>query len=114
MLGQLGNAQMVVSAEFLVDDPASAPPFHFPVSAQLFLPESWAQNAELRKQAQVPEEIAEQTKPEIALSLLDRARQWEEPIKAVGVVAGSGDNPNFVRELDECQGPYMFALGAPF
>src|SRR5260221_5469800 len=113
-LGKIGNAQVVVSAEFLADDPASATPFHFPVSAQLFLPESWAQNAELRKQAQVPEEIAEQTKPEIALSLLDRARQWEVPIQAVVVDAGYGDNPNFVRGLDECQVPYMCAVESTF
>ena len=113
-LGKIGNAQVVVSAEFLADDPASATPFHFPVSAQLFLPESWAQNAELRKQAQVPEEIAEQTKPEIALSLLDRARQWEVPIQALVVDAGYGDNPNFVRGLDECQVPYMCAVESTF
>src|SRR5258708_23118873 len=114
MLGKSGNAQVVVSAEFLGDDPASATPFHFPVSAKLFLPESWAQNAELRKQAQVPEEIAEQTKPEIALSLLDRARQWEVPIQALVVDAGYGDNPNFVRGLDERQVPYMCAVESTF
>src|SRR5436309_1927231 len=75
-LGKIGNCQVVVSAEYLADDPASSTPFHWPVSAQLFLPESWAQDAERRKQAQVPEEIREQTKPEIALSVLDRARHW--------------------------------------
>jgi SRSO17 transposase len=105
---------VVVSAEFLADDPASATPFHFPVSAQLFLPESWAQDAKLRKQAQVPEEITEQTKPEIALGLLDRARQWGVPIQAVVVDAGYGDNPNFLRGLDERQVPYMCAVESTF
>ncbi len=85
---------MVVSAEYLADDPASSTPFHFPVSAQLFLPVSWTQDAERRKQAQVPEEINQQTKPEIALGLLDHARQWGVPIQAVVVDAGYGDNPN--------------------
>src|SRR6266851_4143950 len=89
-LGKIGNCQVVVSAEFLADDPASSTPFHFPVSAQLFVPESWAQDAERRKQAQVPEEIREQTKPEIALGLLDRAREWGVPIQAVVVDAGYG------------------------
>lgn len=42
-LGTIGNCQVVVSAEYLADDPASSTPFHFPVSAQLFLPESWTQ-----------------------------------------------------------------------
>jgi hypothetical protein len=97
-LGKIGNCQVVVSAEYLADDPASSTPFHFPVSAQLFLPESWTQDAQRRKQARVPEEITQQTKPEIALELLDRARLWGMPIQAVVVDAGYGDNPNASRK----------------
>src|SRR6266496_611955 len=113
-LGKIGNCQVVVSAEYLADDPASSTPFHWPLSAQLFLPESWAQDAERRKQAQVPEQISEQTKPEIALGLLDRARPWGVPIQAVVVDAGYGDNPNFLRGLDERQVPYMCAVESTF
>jgi SRSO17 transposase len=83
-------------------------------SAQLFLPESWTQDAERRKQAQVPKEIEQQTKPEIALDLLDRARQWGVPIQAVVVDAGYGDNPNFLHGLDERQVPYMCAVQSTF
>jgi len=113
-LGKIGNCQVVVSAEFLADDPASSTPFHFPISAQLFLPEAWTNDAELRKQAQVPEEIAQQTKPEIALGLLDRARQWGVPIQAVVVDAGYGDNPNFLQGLDDRQVPYVCAVQSTF
>ena len=103
-----------MSAEYLADDPASSTPFHFPVSAQLFLPESWAQDAQRRKQAQVPEQIREQTKPEIALGLLDRARQWGMPLQVVVVDAGYGDNPNFLRGLDERRVPYVCAVQSTF
>ncbi len=113
-LGKIGNCQVVVSAEYLADDPASSTPFHWPLSAQLFLPESWAQDAERRKQAQVPEQIRQQTKPEIALGLLDLARQWGVPIGAVVVDAGYGDNPTFLRGLDERQDPYMCAVESTF
>lgn len=113
-LGKIGNCQVVVSAEFLADDPASSTPFHWPVSAQLFLPESWTDDAERRKQARVPEEISQHTKPEIALELLDRARLWGVPIQAVVVDAGYGDNPNFLRGLDERQVPYMCAVESTF
>jgi SRSO17 transposase len=113
-LGKIGNCQVVVSAEFLADDPASSTPFHFPVSARLFLPESWTEDAKRRKQARIPEEIKPQTKPEIALSLLDRAQQWGMPIQAVVVDAGYGDNPNFLRGLDERQVPYMCAVESTF
>ena len=113
-LGKIGNCQVVVSAEFLTDDPASSTPFHWPVSAHLFLPEAWTQDAERCKQAQVPEEIGHQSKPEIALSLLDRAKQWGVPIGMVVVDAGYGDNPNFVRGLDERQVPYVCAVESTF
>jgi SRSO17 transposase len=113
-LGKIGNCQVVVSAEYLADDPASSTPFHFPVSAQLFLPESWTQDAGRRKQARVPEQIPQQSKPEIALGLLDRARQWGVPIEAVVVDAGYGDNPNFLRGLDQRQVPYMCAVESTF
>jgi SRSO17 transposase len=82
-LGKIGNCQVVVSAEFLADDPASSTPFHWPVSARLFLPESWAQDYERRKQVHVPVEIRQQTRPDLALDLLDRAREWGVPIRLV-------------------------------
>src|SRR5437588_11191240 len=31
-LGKIGNCQVVVSAEYLADDPASSTPLHFPIS----------------------------------------------------------------------------------
>src|SRR6266566_1721682 len=111
---KIGNCQVVVSAEFLADDPASSTPFHFPISAQLFLPESWTQDAGRRQQARVPEQTSQQTKPEMALALLDRAQRWGVPISAVVVDAGYGDNPNFLRGLDERQVPYMCAVESTF
>ena len=114
-LGKIGNCQVIVSAEFLADDPASSTPFHWPVSAHLFLPEAWLQDAERRKQAQVPESISShQSKPEIALGLLDRARQWGVPVGMVVVDAGYGDNPNFLQGLDERQVPYVCAGESTF
>src|SRR5260221_10233930 len=82
---KIGNCQVVVSAEYLADDPESLTPFHFPVSARLYLPESWITDDERRKQTHVPTEISQQTKPEIALALLDQAQEWGMPIQAVVV-----------------------------
>jgi SRSO17 transposase len=113
-LGKIGNCQVVVSAEYLADDPASSTPLHWPVSAQLFLPESWVADAERRKRTRVPTELGQQTKPAIALSLLDQARQWGVPIQTVVVDAGYGDNPNFLIGLDERQVPYVCAVQSTF
>jgi SRSO17 transposase len=113
-LGKIGNCQVVVSAEYLADDPASSTPFHWPVSAQLFVPESWVADAERRKRTHVPAELGEQSKPAIALSLLDLARQWGVPIQTVVVDAGYGDNPNFLVGLDNRQVPYVCAVQSTF
>src|SRR5712692_865354 len=113
-LGKIGNCQVVVSAEYLADDPASSTPFHWPVSAQLFVPESWVADAERRKRTHIPADIGEQTKPAIALSLLDRARSWGVPIQVVVVDAGYGDNPNFLTGLDDRQVPYVCAVQSTF
>jgi SRSO17 transposase len=113
-LGKIGNCQVVVSAEYLADDPASSTPFHFPVSARLYLPKSWITDDERRKRTHVPAQTSQQTKPEIALTLLDRAQDWGMPIQAVVVDAGYGDNPNFLAGLDERQVPYVCAVESTF
>jgi SRSO17 transposase len=67
-----------------------------------------------RQQAQVPEQIVQRTKPELALGLLDRARDWGVPVRAVVVDAGYADNPTFLRGLDARQVPYACAVESTF
>jgi SRSO17 transposase len=43
-LGKHGNCQIVVSAQYVVDDPATTQPLYWPVSARLYLPQSRAQD----------------------------------------------------------------------
>ena len=43
-LGKVANCQVVVSAEYVADEPASSTPLHWPVSARLYLPEKWAED----------------------------------------------------------------------
>ena len=47
-----------------------------PVAYRLYPPEGWAKDQDLRHKAKIPEEIAFQTKPEIALEQIkQRARR---------------------------------------
>src|ERR1044071_928901 len=69
-LGKVGNCQVAVTCCYA--DPQAA----WPVAVQLYLPQAWAQDPARRQQARVPAEVAFQTKPEIALALLDQARAW--------------------------------------
>lgn len=113
-LGKRANCQVVVSAHYVTDKPCARVPLHWPVTAQLYLPENWATDPERRKRAHIPKETGFQTKPEIALSLLDRATEWEVPVRFLVADAGYGDNPTFLAGLEERQIPYVCAVERSF
>jgi SRSO17 transposase len=50
-----------------------APGFHCLLGSRVFLPESWANDPERRKESYVPDDIRFLTKPQIALEEIDRA-----------------------------------------
>jgi len=66
-LGQQANCQVAVSLS-VANHAAS-----LPVAYRLYLPESWASDEARRKKVGVPEEIAFQTKPKIALQQIEWA-----------------------------------------
>jgi len=112
-LGKVANCQVVVSAEYVADSDGSRP-LHWPVSAQLYLPEAWATDPERRRRAHIPATVPFQTKPELALALIDRARAWEAPFAVVVADAGYGDTPTFVAGLDARGLSYMCAVESTF
>jgi SRSO17 transposase len=73
-LGKVGNCQVAVTC--CDTDPQAT----WPVAVRLYLPKTWAYDPDPRQQARVPAEAACQTKPEIALALLDQARVGGCPI----------------------------------
>jgi SRSO17 transposase len=110
-LGKVANCQVVVSAHYVADEPGSRSPVHWPVSGRVYLPkEEWAYDAERRKRAHVPEEVGFQTKPRIALSLVDRALEWGVPFGVVVADAGYGDNPEFLKGLQKREVSYVVAV----
>jgi SRSO17 transposase len=107
-LGKVGNCQIAVTCCY-TDRQAT-----WPVAVQLYLPKTWADDLARRQQARVPEEIAFQTKPEIALQLLDQARAWGVPHRGVVADADYGDNPNFLAGLEARQERYVVAVRTDF
>jgi SRSO17 transposase len=78
-LGKVGNCQVAVTCCY------SDPQASWPVAVRLYLPEAWTADPQRLKRARVPNDVTFQTKPEIALSLLDQACAWGVPHR--GVVA---------------------------
>jgi SRSO17 transposase len=113
-LGKVANCQVVVSAEYVEDAPATSAPFHWPVSAQLYLPERWATDAPRRQRAHVPADVPFQTKPEIALGLVDRARAWGVPFSWVVADAGYGEAPALLGGLEARGIPYVCGVRRAF
>ena len=113
-LGKVGNCQVVVSAEYVADDPTSGRPLHWPVSAQLYLPPAWAEDPARRAPAQVPAAETGATKLERALGLIDRARAWGVPFAVVVADAGYGDQPPFLQGLEERHLPSVCGVESTF
>jgi SRSO17 transposase len=107
-LGKVGNCQLAVTCCYT--DPQAM----WPVAVRLYLPQAWAEDRERRGKARVPEEVRFQTKPEIAVALLDQARAWGVPHRCVAADAGYGDNPSFLTALEARQERYVVGVCADF
>ena len=65
--GKVDNCVVGVHLGYVADD------FQCLLDSDIFLPEEWAQDRERRQKAKVPEEVVFRTKPEMALSQVQRA-----------------------------------------
>jgi SRSO17 transposase len=80
-LGKVGNCQVGVTC--CDSDPQAS----WPVAGRVDLPQEWTDDPERLRRARVPAEVTFQTKPPIALALLDQARAWSVPHRGVGAEA---------------------------
>lgn len=78
---------------------------------ELYLPREWAEDAERRKEAGVPEEVEFATKPELARRMLERARKAGVPATWVTGDAVYGNDRRLRQWLEAERQP--FVLGIP-
>jgi SRSO17 transposase len=104
-LGKQDNCQVAVSLS-LANREAS-----LPVAYRLYLPEDWAKDPARREKAKVPETVAFQTKPEIALEQVKAARAAGLPEGVVLMDAGYGNDTGLRTEITTLGLHYVAGIG---
>jgi SRSO17 transposase len=107
-LGKVGNCQITVNCHYAERTIA------WPVATRLYLPKEWALDKTRRDKAKVPPEVVFQTKPQIALGLLDQADEMGVAYSCVVADADYGDNPNFLAGLEKRDKPCVVAVRKDF
>lgn len=95
-----GSAGKVTNCQVGVSLAIATSTNHLPLDFELYLPEEWATNPALRKEARIPAEVTFQTKIELAIDMIERASLAKIPgdiILADGAYGSSSDFRNFVR-----------------
>jgi SRSO17 transposase len=87
--GKVANCQIGVSLTLAT---ATA---HVPVDFELYLPESWTEDPERRRQGKIPSEAVFKTKNELALDMISRATAADLPGQVVLADAAYGDSKDF-------------------
>lgn len=103
-VGKQDNCRVAVSLSVATESSS------MPVAFGLYLPEVWANDAERRKKAGVPEEIAFQTKPRMALAQIQRARERGVPTGVVLADAGYGNDSQFRAQLTDWKLSYVAGI----
>ena len=93
-LGKTANCQVAVSLHHVGEQGSAILGF------RLYLPESWANDFTRRKDAGVPDDVTFKKKWELALELIDQARNWRLTDRIVVADAGYGDATEFRNELE--------------
>jgi SRSO17 transposase len=102
-LGKQANCQVAVMS--VANDHAS-----LPIAYRLYLPREWAEDAERRKKARVPEELEFKTKPQIALDQLRAACAAGVPRGVVLDDSSYGSNSALRAGVSELGLPYVVGV----
>jgi SRSO17 transposase len=104
-LGKIGNCQVGVSLH-AVGAKGTAP-----LGWALYLPEEWCGDAERRREAKIPDEVAFKAKPELGVELVERAGGWEIPPAPVLGDQAYGDDSKLRARLDDRGLEYVLSVG---
>lgn len=80
------------------------------IDRALYLPRDWADDAERRAEARVPEAVTFRTKPQLALEMIERALEADVPARWVVGDAVYGSDGKLRRALEAREQPYALAV----
>lgn len=104
-----GSAGKITNCQIGVSLAVASSTDHLPLDFELYLPERWANDAERREQARIPDEVTFKTKIALALGMIERAVKAGITGEIMLADAAYGDSSEFrngVRELG-----FDFAVG---
>ena len=103
-LGKTGNCQIGVSVH------AVGGKGTVPLGWALYLPEEWCDDPERRRKAKIPEEVEFQTKPELAVELVERAAGWKIAKAPILGDCAYGKNTALRERLDDAGLEYVLSV----
>jgi SRSO17 transposase len=106
-VGKVANCQIGVSLTLAT---ANA---HLLADMRLYLPEVWADDPEKRKEAHIPDSVQFQTKPELALQMMQQALADEVDKGTVLADSGFGDNSSFRMGVRQMGLDYTVGIHGP-
>lgn len=104
--GKITNCQVGVSLSVATRSD------HLPIDFELYLPKAWTEDAALREETRIPDEVGFKTKPELALQMIDRALEDRIPQGIVLADEGYGNSHEFRRALRARALDYAVAVSA--
>jgi SRSO17 transposase len=99
--GRIDNCQIGVSISAATDRASC------PVNWRVFLPAEWDQDAERRRKAHVPEDVAHVPKWQLAVDMIDELRGWGLAPPLLCADAGYGEITAFRQRLDDREIDYI-------
>jgi len=100
-VGKIENCIVTVHLGYAADD------LHCLLDGDLFLPESWSDDRQRCRDAQIPDDVVYRPKTQIALELYDRARDNGVVFEWLTFDEWYGSKPPFLRALQQRQQKYV-------
>lgn len=105
-----GSAGKITNCQIGVSLAAATEHEHFPLDFELYLPQCWTDDVKRRRAARIPDNVFFQTKVELALGMIERAKAAGLPGSIILADAAYGDNTAFRNTVRYLWG-FDFAVG---